>query len=58
MQIVYIREDILSKLVSTDLSIDGFFVEIRLRKKTWLLCSYYNLKKNLKLHWQKLKIRS
>ena len=34
MQIVYIREDILSKLVSTDLSIDGFFVEIRLRKKT------------------------
>ena len=44
---MYIREDIPSKLLSTDLSIEGFFVEMRLRKKTWLLCSSYNLKKNL-----------
>ena len=27
--------------------IEGFFVEIRLRKKIWLLCSSYNPKKNL-----------
>ena len=42
-----IREDILSKLLNTDLSTEGFFVEIRLRKKKWLPCSSYNTKKNL-----------
>ena len=31
--LLYIREDIPSKLLNTDLSIEGFFVEIRLRKK-------------------------
>ena len=46
--LLYIREDIPSKLLNTDLSIEGFFVEIRLRKKKWLLCSSYNPKKNLK----------
>ena len=45
--LLYIREDIPSKLLNTDLSIEGFFVEIRLRKKKWLLCSSYNPKKNL-----------
>ena len=45
--LLYIREDISSKLLNTDLSIEGFFVEIRLRKKKWLLCSSYNPKKNL-----------
>ena len=45
--LLYIREDIPSKLLNIDLSIEGFFVEIRLRKKKWLLCSSYNPKKNL-----------
>ena len=45
--LLYIREDIPSKLLNTDLSIEGFFVEIRLREKKWLLCSSYNPKKNL-----------
>ena len=36
--LLYIREDITSKLLTTDLSMEGFFVEIRLRKKKWLLC--------------------
>ena len=31
--LLYIREDIPSKLLNTDLSTEGFFVEIRLRKK-------------------------
>ena len=31
--LLYIREDIPSKLLNTDLSIERFFVEIRLRKK-------------------------
>ena len=30
--LLYIREDIPSKLLNSDLSIEGFFVEIRLRK--------------------------
>ena len=34
-------------LLNSDLSIEGFFVEIRLTKKTWLLCSSYNPKKNV-----------
>ena len=45
--LMYIREDIPSKLLNTDLSIEYFFVEIRLRKKTMLLCSSYNHKKSL-----------
>ena len=47
IQQLYIKEDIPSKLLNFDLSIEGFFVEIRLRKKTWLLCNSYNPKKNL-----------
>ena len=46
--LLHIREDIPSKLLNIDLSIEGFFVEIGLKKKAWLLCSSYNPKKNLK----------
>ena len=35
--LLYIREDTPSKLLNTDLSIEGCFAEIRLRKKKWLL---------------------
>ena len=47
--ILYIREDIPSRLVSTDSSqVEGFFVEINFRnKKKWLLCCSYNPKKDL-----------
>ena len=45
--LLYIREDIPSTLLTSDLSIKGFFIEIRLRKKTWFLYSSYNPKKNL-----------
>ena len=33
----YIREGIPSTLLNSDLSIEGFFFEIRLREKIWLL---------------------
>ena len=45
--LLYVREDIPSKLLNSDLSVEGLFVEIRLRKKIWLLCSSYSPKKNL-----------
>ena len=32
--LLYIREDILSKLILTKMTIEGFFVEINLRKKS------------------------
>ena len=47
--ILYIREDIPSRRVSTESSqVEGFFLEINLRnKKKWLLCCSYNPKKDL-----------
>ena len=47
--ILYIREDMPSRLVSTESSqAEGLFVEINLRnKKKWLLCCSYNPKKDL-----------
>ena len=47
--IIYIREDITLRLVSTESSqVEGFFVEINLQnKKKWLLCCSYNPKKDL-----------
>ena len=44
---LYIREDIPSKLILTKMTIEGFFVEISLRKKEWVLCSSYNPKTSL-----------
>ena len=43
--LLYIREAIPSKLLNTDLRIEGFFVEIRLRKKKWLLAALIILRK-------------
>ena len=42
--LLYIREYIPSKLISTKMTILGFFVEINLRKKRWLLCCSYDKK--------------
>ena len=46
--ILYIREDIPSRLLSTEISpIEGFFVELSLRNKKWLICCSYNPRKVL-----------
>ena len=41
------REYIPLTFLISKLSIEGFFIEIRLRKKKWFLCCYYDPKKNL-----------
>ena len=42
--LLYIREDIPSKLLSVNKNIEGFFVEINLRhRKEWLLSCSYNI---------------
>ena len=41
-----IRYDIPSSLLNSEVSIEGFLVELKLRKKKWLLCCSYNLYKN------------
>ena len=44
--LLYICGDIPSKLILTKM-IEGFFVEINLRKKKWVLCCSYNPKTSL-----------
>ena len=44
---LYIREDIPSKLIITKMTIEGFFVEIDLRKNKWVFCCSHNSKKVL-----------
>ena len=44
---LYVRADIPSKLLFTELlPIEGFYVEINLQKKKWLLCCSYNPDQN------------
>ena len=43
--LLYIREDIPSKLLSINRNIEGFFVEINSRKKKWLRSCSYNPKR-------------
>ena len=44
---LYVREDIPSKLLSIENQpIEGFHMEINLRKKKWLICGTYNLHRN------------
>ena len=45
--LLYIRDDIPSKLMESKMTIAGLFVEINLRKKKWLLCCSYNPTKSL-----------
>ena len=42
-----VREDIPSTLLKTELLIEGFCIEINIRKKKWLLVCTYNPNKNL-----------
>ena len=45
--LLYIREDIPSTLLNSDISIESFSIEINIRKKKWLLVCTYNPNKNL-----------
>ena len=49
--LLYIREDIPSNLLHTDDIIEGFYIEIRIRKKKWLAdCSYSPHKRFISSH--------
>ena len=40
---LFVRQDILCKLLLTENApIEGFYIEINLRKETWLICVFYN----------------
>ena len=41
---VFIRKDIPTKLVDSQMKIEGFFIELNLRSKKGLLCCSYNPK--------------
>ena len=41
--LMYVRDDIPCKLIPMrNSATEGFFIELKLRKKKWLLCCYYN----------------
>ena len=44
--LLYIREDIPSTLLNSDMSIESFSIEINITKKKWLLVCTYNPNKN------------
>ena len=48
--LLYVREDIHSTLLNTELLIEGFCIEVNIRKKKWLLVCTYNPNKNLILN--------
>ena len=40
---MYVQDDIPCKLIPMrNSTIEGFFIELKLRKKKWLLCCFYN----------------
>ena len=45
--LLYIRQNIPSTLLNSDMSIESFCIEINIRKKKWLLICTYNPDKNL-----------
>ena len=53
--LLHIREDIPSKLILTKMTIEGFFVEISLRKKSWSFAAHITQKRPLHQNiWTKL----
>ena len=44
--LLYVREDIFSTMLITELFLEGFCIEIKIRKKKWLLVCTYNPNKN------------
>ena len=51
--LVFIREDIPTKLIDSQMKIEGFFIELNLRRKKWLLSCSYNPKCYQKSHYLK-----
>ena len=48
---VFVREDIPSRVLSSNKSIESLFIELNFRKKKWLLCCTYNPnRKNISSH--------
>ena len=43
---VFVREDIPSRVLSLNKSIESLFIELNFRKKKWLLCCTYNPNRN------------
>ena len=39
---IYVREDIPSKLIEISNSVEGIFIELNLRQKRWLFCGSYD----------------
>ena len=42
--LVFIRQDIQTKLIDSQMKTEGFLIELNLRRKKWLLCCFYNPK--------------
>ena len=43
---VFVREDIPSRVLSLNKSIESLFIELNFRKEKWLLCCTYNTNRN------------
>ena len=55
---VFVREDIPSRVLSLNKSIESLFIELNFRKKKWLLCCAYNPnRKNISSHLDLLRRR-
>ena len=47
--LLYIREDIPSKLIEMNTSVESIFIELNLKKKKWLVNCSYNANKSTQL---------
>ena len=51
--LVFIRKDIPTKLIDSQMKVEGFFIELNLRRKKWVLCCSYNPKYSQISHYLK-----
>jgi len=52
---LYVRNDFPSKLIKSESSYEGFFVELNLKKQKWLICCTYNPNiQNINAHLEKV----
>ena len=53
--LVFIREDITTKLIECQMKIEGVFIELNLKRKRWLLCnSYYPKCSQISHHFKEI----
>ena len=53
--LVFIREDIPTKLIKSQMKIEGLFIELNVRRRKWRLCCSYNPKySQISLHLKKI----